>query len=57
MCKLNDGPGAMASSHAQDLSPEDTLTSWSLDDFVDIVPRSSLGEDLGSIEVLDDFIH
>jgi hypothetical protein len=47
----------MASSHAQDLSPEDTLTSWSLDDFVDIVPRSSLGEDLGSIEVLDDFIH
>ncbi|MGH8508059.1 MAG: hypothetical protein ACREVH_05000 [Gammaproteobacteria bacterium] len=38
MHKFNDDPGTMESVHTQDLSPEDTLTSWSLDDFLDNVP-------------------
>lgn len=57
MCRLNDGPEARQSGHVQDLSPEDTVTSWSLDDFLDIVPRSSPWENPGLIEVLDDFVH
>ena len=56
MHKFNDGPGAMESVYTQDLSPEDTLTSWSLDDFLDTVPRSIPWEDRGSIDVLGEFI-
>lgn len=57
MRKFNEGPRATESIHTRDLSPEDTLTSWSLDDFLDIVPPSTPREDRGSIDVLDEFIH
>ncbi|OOO01119.1 MAG: hypothetical protein USCGTAYLOR_02679 [Chromatiales bacterium USCg_Taylor] len=56
MHKFNDGPGVIESVHTQDLSPEDTLTSWSLDDFLDTVPRSIPWEDRDSTEVLGEFI-
>lgn len=45
MHKFNDEPGTMESVHTQDLSPEDTLTSWSLDDFLDNVPVGYLPEE------------
>lgn len=47
----NEHFSEMDSVCTQDLSAEDTLFNWSLDDFSDIVPKPMAGEECSVMEI------
>ena len=57
MHTLNERLDEMVSVQVQEVSAGETLLNWSLEDFSDIVPKSTPSEERDATELPDEFVH
>jgi hypothetical protein len=57
MHTLNERLDETESVQVQEVSAGDTPLNWSLEDFSDIVPKSTPGEERDVTEIPDEFVH